>query len=276
MPAPKVPPELLPASLSANKHQRLIDCPYRFFTRDCLRLKPAEEISEALQKSDYGNRVHLCLHAFHGNVTGLPGPFGKQITKQNRAQAIALLEKIADAVFAKDLEDNFLHRGWRWHWKKRIPGYIDWQIDRNTVWRTHANEWEGARQLTENLEVTGRIDRVDQDERGQFGIIDYKTGRTPDQRAVDQGEAIQLTTYALLLDEVERVEYVQIGKNNRVKTQAHLEGEALRTGRQAARERLLKLNSQLRRGAPLPAWGDASVCQFCEMQGVCRKCAWEQ
>ena len=134
MPRPPAPVDLLPDSLSVGRAQTLIDCPYRFFAAECLDLQPPEEIVEALQKADYGERVHLCLQAFHSDVAGLPGPFSEPLTAANRDQAVALLETIARQVFARDLEDNFLHRGWLHRWLGIIPDYVDWQLKRGADW----------------------------------------------------------------------------------------------------------------------------------------------
>jgi ATP-dependent helicase/nuclease subunit B len=275
MPRPRAPADLIPTAFSANRHQRLMDCPYRFFAADCLGLKAPEEITEALQKSDYGERVHLCLQAFHDHVPGLPGPFRGPITEPDRDQAIELLTAITRSVFKQDLEDNFLHRGWQQRWMRAIPAYVDWQILRNAQWRVAATETSEARPLTETLTLKGRIDRLDHGGDG-YGIIDYKTGASPSQAEVEQGEAVQLPSYALLKDRTVRVEYLGLGRNDQVRSGACLEGEALEELTGAVRERLIGAHAELRDGAPLPAWGAPGICRYCEMQGLCRRPAWEE
>ena len=275
MPRPAAPAALLPERLSAGRQQHLIDCPYRFFASSCLRLEPPEEIVEALQKSDYGERVHLCLQAFHGGAAGLPGPFGHALTENHRGAAIALLEEIAQRVFAKDLEDNFLHRGWLKRWLALIPAYVDWQIARARDWAVTQTELGLERELVPGLTLSGRIDRLDR--AGEAAaLIDYKTGASATQEEVESGEAVQLTSYALLIDNVRRVEYLQLGARQQVKSGATLEGQALDTLRQAVGERLVTLHRALREGAALPAWGDRRTCRYCEMSGVCRRAAWEE
>ncbi len=275
MPAPTTPADLVPTVFSANRHQRLMDCPYRFFAADCLGLKAPEEITEALQKSDYGERVHLCLQAFHADVPGLPGPFATPLSEAQREAAITLLGDIARAVFKRDLEDNFLHRGWQQRWMRAIPAYVDWQIRRAARWRVAATEASETRPLTETLTLTGRLDRLDEGADG-YGIIDYKTGAAPSQAEVEAGEAVQLPSYALLADHVIRVEYLDLARNDQVRSGAHLEGEALQGLTDAVRERLLGIHAELTDGAALPAWGAPGICRYCEMQGLCRRPAWEQ
>ena len=69
-----------------------------------------------------------------------------------------------------------------------------------------------------------------------------------------------------------RVEYLKV--DQKVRTGATLEGEPLA---KLAADVKLRLNSTLEAinsGSTLPAWGDAKTCQYCEMDGLCRKQAW--
>lgn len=271
-PAPILPPALLPDALSASAHQDLVDCPYRFYAARGLRLAPADELVEALSKADYGERVHQCLQAFHGGVSGLPGPWRGPLDESTRAPARALLEEISEAVFHRDLEDNFLHRGWLARWKTLIPAYLNWAIERAREWQVDGTEAQLQRSLTGVLELKGRLDRVDRG-AGGAAIIDYKTGTPPSQVDVDAGEAVQLPTYALLLPEAARVEYLHLDRD-RVAPGACLEGEVLAQLRDTVGERLLELVRQLRSGTPAPAWGDAAACRHCPMDVLCRRGTW--
>ncbi|WP_455202105.1 PD-(D/E)XK nuclease family protein, partial [Kaarinaea lacus] len=193
------PAALIPEKLSASAYQQLIDCPYQFFSARCLKLAPPDTIKEALEKSDYGERVHKCLEAFHGDVTELPGPFTETISPQNRHQAIELLNRISQKVFAKDIEDNFMHRGWLKRWLLVIPLYIDWQMEQQGTGTPRATEINIEHATLEHgINIRGRIDRIDESKE-QFSVIDYKTGYIPPIDDVLSGEAIQLPFYLLLL-----------------------------------------------------------------------------
>lgn len=272
MPRPHIPAELLPASITASNHQHLIDCPYRYFAADCLRLSPPEAVRELLQKSDYGERVHRCLEAFHSDVHGLPGPFLHAFGADTRNAAIALLERISQAVFARDLEDNFQHRGWLKRWQQLIPEYVDWQIRRAQAWQVTEVETRTQRDLAPGVRLEGRLDRID-GAGGSEAIVDYKTGGVPRQADIDAGEAVQLPVYALLRGgRTEQVEYVQLGP--RVRRTGGLEGDALRALCTDVEQRILTLHAAIAAGQPLPAWGDADTCRRCPMDGLCRRSAW--
>lgn len=272
-PAPQTPPALPPSSYSAYSYQQLIDCPYRYFASQCLRLSPPEEIREALQKSGYGEHVHRCLQAFHSEVKGLPGPFTAELSSSNRQQAIALLEAISQRVFFADLEDNFIHHVWLRRWQRLIPNYIDWQITRSGQWQVIDTEHFMERRMEAgNYSIKGRIDRVDRGPAGET-ILDYKTGSCASLEQIIAGESIQLPFYALLWQQpLHAVEYLQLGSDG--VRQICLDEDALQSTVVANQQRLSSLDTQLRSATPLPAWGDDDVCRYCEMQGVCRKQSW--
>jgi ATP-dependent helicase/nuclease subunit B len=277
-PKPNVNHELLPQTISASAYQELMDCPYQFYAARCLKLTAPEAIRERLEKSDFGNRVHRCLEAFHGNVAELPGPFNQPFTPQTRIAAIGLLEEISHAVFAKDLEDNFQHRGWLKNWLAVIPNYIDWQIERAKDWQVAQVELEHEQQnYYAGVNLKGRLDRMDTSRSG-IGLIDYKTGRSAKQAEVESGEAVQLPFYALLAElklqePVTRVEYMSLDKN-KFGIQAGLDGDILQELKHATDERLKNLLDTLQHDAQVPAWGDEQTCEYCKMQGLCRRSAW--
>ena len=272
-PAPTIAAQSVPTKLTAGAHQRLIDCPYRFYVHDVLRLKPADEIREALQKSDYGNRVHRCLEAFHIGVKGLPGPFQQQLTEQNRANAIELISSIAEQIFHHDIEDNFQHRGWLQRWLKFVPDYIDWQIKHNQQWQIQAGEKQNEVALDTDTVLYGRIDRVEA-QNGKRQIIDYKTGSVPHRNEVLNGEDVQLSSYSLLLDHVDSVQYLGVDGSNGVNDRSHISGEELAQLRSAVQQRLQDLMHRIRHGEPLPANGDEVTCRYCDAAGICRRASW--
>ena len=278
-PAPSVAPGLVPDTVTAGAYQELMDCPYQFYAARCLHLAAPEAIREALQKSDYGERVHRCLEAFHGGVRGLPGPVEGPLETVGRERAEQLLRSIAEAVFAADTEDNFLHRGWLQRWLGLIPRYLDWQQGRERQWRPEAVEVRAERPgYGPDLRLKGRLDRIDRGEAG-FAVVDYKTGTPPSAAEVEAGEAVQLPFYALLAEGAEwqpvcRVEYLALDEPRPGSRSALEDAETLAPLKEAVGERLLRLMAAVRDGAGLPAWGDAATCGRCRLEGVCRRPAW--
>ena len=275
-----VRPGLIPKTMSATAYQQVMNCPYQFFAARCLRLTPPESVREMLQKDDYGRKVHLCLQAFHSEVANLPGPFKPAFNEQNKQQAVAMLWQISLEVFAKDIEDNFIHRGWLKRWEELIPEYVQWQIQQAAQWRIYRVETPIKNlSLSDKCAITGQLDRIDQNDAG-FNIIDYKTGKVPAKEDVTCGEAVQLPFYAMLVQTLaannvstERVEYLSLD-NNKFGTNVFIEGEELNLLQRAVASRLVDIMQALHDGKGLPAWGDSRSCKVCAMSGLCRKGSW--
>jgi len=293
---------LIPNVLSASAYQQLLNCPYQFFVARCLKLSPPESVREFLQKSDYGERIHLCLQAFHSKVEGLPGPVSSPINPENRQEAEALLNEIAQVVFSKDIEDNFLHRGWLKRWQTSIPSYIDWQIKHQEKWQVTDVEIDisGAR-LDSLTKISGRIDRIDSGTDSQtiaLNVIDYKTGRLPSKEDVESGEAIQLPFYLSLLEasqyrffnkscdnptvgdpkpaeKIVNVEYLDLSEP-KVMSRLQFETESILTLKYQSEVRLQNIVSGMHHGEKLSAWGDSNTCRYCQMEGLCRKQVWSE
>ncbi|MCW8956298.1 MAG: PD-(D/E)XK nuclease family protein [Gammaproteobacteria bacterium] len=272
-PLPVMTAEQLPNSYSASRHQRLIDCPYKFFATDGLSLKAREDISEELQKADYGEKVHLILQAFHQQVDKMPKPFNKPLNKEHRELAISHMENLSRIIFQQDLEDTVQHRGWLQRWLKTIPEYIDWQIKQQQLANIYQLEQRKTQSLACGLELNGRLDRIDKNDDGYI-LIDYKTGKTASQKDIEQGEDVQLLSYAALMEQVNKIAYLSLD-NGVVKVPAKLEDEQLHELSDMSRQRLIEMNQQLKNGSALPAWGDEKTCGYCDMKGLCRKQVWE-
>ena len=273
-PAPRPPASTQPESWSVYTHQRLIDCPYRYFAADTLGLKPQDEIREALSKSDYGSLVHRIVQAFHSDVERLPGPWPGKLDESRHDQAMLLLEKISHAVFREAVKDNFQARSWLKQWLTILPSYLRWEIRRQSQWQLLSVEATAEKNVSPHLQIRGRVDRVDQ-ASGTIAIVDYKTGKPPKTDDVLNGEAVQLPSYALLLDApVGRIDYLEFTKDQ-AKLHSCAEGEELQQLLQDIEQRLTQLDAALQESAALPAWGDPKICGYCEFTGICRRDMWE-
>lgn len=271
-----LPKELVPKQYSPSSYQTLMNCPYQFFASRGLNLSTNEEVQEALSKSDYGERVHLCLEAFHHDVERLPDSFKELVTEKNRESAIKTLEEISQQVFARDLDDSFEHSGWLVQWLKLIPAYIDWQIKNASEWQFYDAELKSKITWQNDIELGGRLDRLDSNETG-LSIIDYKTGKSATLSEIEQGEAVQLPFYALLAQAeikktVNQVSFLSFSNN--VKFGAQLSGDVLDTISHEIGERLGQIITEMNEGKMLTAWGDEDTCQYCNINRLCRKQAW--
>lgn len=270
---PVINAALTPTTFSASRHQRLIDCPYKFFAADVLKLKPLEQISLELLKSEYGEKVHLILHAFHQQHSKLPAPFEEILTQNNKAQALAHIKNLSEVVFNSQTEDSIQHRGWLERWLDTAESYIEWQIQRQLEWNIYKLEAMAEQDLNAESKLIGRLDRIDQQSQN-ISIIDYKTGSTARQKDINLGENIQLTSYAALMEDVCNVIYLKLDKGE-TKISGTLEGDDLNTLKTNVLQRLETIISEIKSSHPLPSWGDTQACGYCDMSGLCRKQIWE-
>lgn len=257
----------LPGQYSSSRHQRLINCPYQFFASDILKLRAAEELITELQKSEYGQMVHKILEIFH---------LRQPAAIDNFEQSLKQLHQISKQVFSQDIEDNFLHRGWLKRWLDHTESYLRWQQKRQQEWHFKEAELKQEISIEDEIKLEGRIDRIDQ-QQSALAIVDYKTSsKTPSQTDVMTGEDVQLSSYALLFDEVKRVEYLKLDEaNGKVSAGACLTEDDISDVSQKTRDRFIDLIRQMEQSTSLIANGDDDSCRFCRISGLCRQQYWK-
>lgn len=216
------------------------------------------------------------LRSLSQKVERLPEPFKDIVTDKNREQAIKTLTEISQQVFARDLDDSFEHSGWLSQWLKLIPEYIDWQIKNANEWQFYDAELKSKVAWQNERELGGRLDRLDKNDNG-LSVIDYKTGQSATIAEIEQGEAVQLPFYALLAEAelkqtVDRVSYLNL--SNSVKVGSQLSGEELDSISHKIAERLSQIIDEMNAGSTLMAWGNENTCQYCNINRLCRKQAW--
>jgi ATP-dependent helicase/nuclease subunit B len=181
-PAPAPPPEQRPDRISVTSVDRLKADPFAFYASSILRLR-----SEDLVDADYtarwkGEAVHKVFEEWLVHDECNPDNL------RSRAERL--------------LAGEAIHPMLRALWAPRLLEAIDWIADLE-----RANQAAGRRPLRAEIEgeavlagilVHGRADRIDQLPDGALAIIDYKTGKPPSQKAVDEGFALQLGLLGLI------------------------------------------------------------------------------
>ncbi|MDR7295210.1 ATP-dependent helicase/nuclease subunit B [Pelomonas aquatica] len=264
LPRASVAAARLPAALSASAVESLRRCPYQFFSRHLLGLQAADELEAEPEKRDYGTWLHAVLHRFH---TGRqPGDATAQLRAAAAAESLGLDEA------------DFLP--WQASFERLLPRYVDWLAAAEAQGQAFS-EGELDRQCRPfdgalaDLVLRGRIDRVDTTAEGKRLLLDYKTGSVKGlkDRVTEPLEDTQMAVYALLMDAAPDLAaaYLALDDPGGVVAVEHPDVAAtagqLRDGLQS--DLLLMLQ-----GAPLPALGEGSACEFCEARGLCRKDDW--
>lgn len=267
MPAPSAA-ALLPARLSASACEALRACPYRFHALYLLRAREAEELDDEVEQRDYGNWLHDVLLKFH-TQRGEPASAEQEAA---RLLAIAQEEKAQKALDDADFlpfEAGFIDL---------VPRYIAWLHERDAQ---GARFWQGEQEREiappewEGIRLYGRIDRMDHLPGPALELIDYKTGSATGLRDKLRQplEDTQLAFYAALVqpeaDRPIQASYLALGRKIESLPHPGVEDSAaalvVGVGADLAR---------IRRGAGLPALGEAPTCDFCEARGLCRRDHW--
>lgn len=260
--------------LSPTAYQALLDCPYRWFVRTGLGLKPPDEVSESIESRESGVAIHEILGAFHRAVP--------VVSALDRDAALTELEAVSGRVFAPMLARDFAAGAWLERWREVMPAYIDWQLAREAQgWRVELAACEKSvhRLLALGADVElmlhGRPDRVDR-QGGERIVTDYKTGaRKPLARLeADPTEDAQLVLYAHLIDDVIEVAYLPLGSD--AVDDGGLQPVVLAQPRLGAVvaghvERLADTLRRIGNGEALVAMGDEAACRHCHARGLCRR-----
>ena len=266
MPLPSAP-LLLPATLSASGYNTLVACPYQFFATRMLRLGSADELTDLPEKRDYGNWVHDLLLQYHQTVAQ------QQTPVEHRTD---LLERISEHVFDQVLLHEPAALPYLARWRKQIPAYLDWaNAHQKAGWTFAFGERQRERVLSwgdGEIQLKGRLDRVDQNADGDWMVLDYKTtDKGKLKRKLAQREDHQLTFYGLLLEQkVSAAAYVAIDADK----PDVIPAEPYGIWRDALEQQLKMDFKNIANGNALPASGTGSTCDWCDARGLCRKGSW--
>ncbi len=267
MPLPIVPPHLIPQRISASGYNSLVACPYQYYARYVLHLNELDEIREDIEKRDFGEWVHAILHRFHQQFNVL--------ADNEVIELKQVLTNISIEVFAQAVQRDYWARAWLLRWQQSIPAYIEAQLKSEAEgWRYQNGEVAFEFPVTEELLMRGSIDRIDvlESTASVVRVLDYKTLNAAKLKAKlkQAGEDVQLPFYAHVFEATEAA-FISIEKNKVLMVEPPQDVSQLS---HANIERLKQVFSQMRSGIPLPANGLATVCEYCEMQGLCRKAEW--
>lgn len=289
MPKPKPPAAALPKKISAAAYQSLLDCPYQFFSRYCLKLHPRED-RFSFSRLRYGEILHRCLYRFHQQLKAgswtlkpaektkdfmpeavpLPETMNVQISDENQTHAKQLAQDIVEKEFAELEEDYYPAHHQKLEASIAIEGYIDWLFNQDWLERARfENEVDMEKEIGEELILRGRADCI-VDTPDHRGIVDYKSGASIAKKSVAEGHTIQLLAYKTLAENVDWVCYLFLGRTIKA---VKLAGKELQKSHACLTRQIETMASDYGK-QPLPAWAHEKTCRYCDYSGVCRRKDW--
>ena len=252
--------------LSASAYEDLRACPYRFFALRQLGLRSDDELESEIDKRDFGLWLHAVLSHFHASLVAEPTP--DVLLRMARMDAAAAHTTAAMAL----PEGEFLP--FLAAWPAVRNGYLHWLGRHEAQGFTFISSETDHRQRLGDIQLLGRIDRMDRASDGSILVLDYKTeppAKTRDRVKMPL-EDTQIAFYAALLpDDTLRGAYVNVGEREGT---AMTEQQHIVQARDALIHGILHDIHGIAQGQTLPALGDGSACDFCQARGLCRKDFW--
>lgn len=206
-PRPDPSPEQRLVAISATALDRLRSDPYQFYASAILGLKALDGLDSEPSAAWKGTAVHAILDRWH-KAGERPGAL------------IPLAHEVLDEMSAHPLMRSL--------WQPRLLKALEWieaemLRQRAEGRRVLATEIRGEMSFG-GVKVHGQADRIDRLADGSLAVVDYKTGKPPSPRMVEEGFALQLGLLGLIAraggfanvaGEPERFEYWSLSKRPR-------------------------------------------------------------
>jgi ATP-dependent helicase/nuclease subunit B len=175
--------------LSVTRIERWIANPYEIFARNILKLEPMKPLGAEPDAAMRGSMVHEVLHQFsRAHPEALPD------------DVYGALMATADDLFAKLGGAARVEAFWRPHFQRFARWFAATEPARRAATiRTHT-EVNGALKLASGFRLKARADRIDMTADGGAVIYDYKTGKPPIAKHVEDLYAPQLPLEAAIAE----------------------------------------------------------------------------
>ena len=181
-PAPAPPAAIRPRTLWVTDVDRLKADPYAFYAKRMLELAPLDPVDADPSAAWRGSAVHRVLEDWMNEDACDP----------------ARLRPRAEAL----LDDPGVHPMLRALWQPRLMEairFVEEEMDRaRTEGRRPLAAEAVGKAVIDGITLGGIVDRIDRCEGNRLAIVDYKTGKPPSRKAVDEGFSLQLGLLGLI------------------------------------------------------------------------------
>jgi len=177
-PEPRPPLALRPRKLSVSDVTTWMADPYAIYAKHVLRIRPLDPLEQGADQSDYGRVVHAAIADSVTHGTDMRVAMDRALTGAAVRPALAAwwrprLHRIADWVTAAEQA-------------RPRPAHVTAEV--SGTWSVPGVSFT----------LTGRADRIERHTDGTLTILDYKTGRVPSKKDLDNVIAPQLPLEAAM------------------------------------------------------------------------------
>lgn len=269
-----------PQRISPSAYKALRECPYRYYATRILGLREQAQLDSEVDLSLVGQTLHAALKSFYQGLKTKPFQ-GDLVTKKKH------LEELLKSISLKHFQP-LLDADGRWlaawvQWELQIPQWIEWQLKREADgWQFFDGEVSVEFDLETQfgpLQVFGQVDRIDRHPEQGVAVIDYKYSSEASIKKKQKNleDDPQLVIYAKALDgqpfingdTVHQASWVSIKESD-----IELSVDDIESHMVALPAQIISDIEKVWGGEVLKATGPDSVCQYCQVRGLCRKGMW--
>ncbi|WP_374413891.1 PD-(D/E)XK nuclease family protein [Novosphingobium colocasiae] len=182
-PQPRPSPEQRRVAVSVTGLDRLRGDPFQFYAGSILRLGRLDPLDAEPSAAWKGDVAHLILQRWH-----------------DAGEPEGGLPAIAQTVF----DEKSAHPLMRALWRPRLIAAFDTFDGLVRAGKAEGRApvlWEAkGDMLRKGVRIHGRADRIDRLADGSLAIVDYKTGKPPSRKRVEEGFALQLGVLGLIAE----------------------------------------------------------------------------
>ena len=284
-PKPALSTEMVkPVSVSPSAYRTLRECPYRYYATRILGLRERSVLDAEVDVSLVGQALHAALREFHQQLK--TKPLDIQNTGERVNVLAAQLKNISKKHFKPLLEADGRWLGAWVEWESHIPLWIEWQLKREQEgWQFHDAEKHVGFDLQTQMgliRIAGQVDRIDVNaQTHEAAVIDYKYSSESSIKKKQKNieDDPQLVIYAKAINGDSIVDGALSAKASWVSVKDkdvgfHQDVDDLAIRMEHLPAQMIADIERVWSGAPLPASGPDSVCQYCQVRGICRKGMW--
>jgi len=254
------PPALNPpiTHLSYSQIDSFSICPLQYKYKYILRLPTPPSPSQA-----FGNTIHQVLKIF----------YQKQLTLKSKLSLESLLKILKENWSSEGFPSKAYEKKSKTNAIKMLTRFYSEGFDYSKIGNTVALEQRFSFRLTPTLKIRGTIDRVDNLEKDNIEIIDYKTStRTPTQKDVNRND--QLTLYALAVSTIKDLPFSRPVEKITLSLyflDAGIKISSNRTRQQTEqiKEKIIKTAKELEKTNFPPKPSRPFPCNYCEFKLLC-------
>lgn len=269
-------------------------CGFRFFAKRLLKLEELKEVQPGADVLQMGSLNHSILEEAYRQIADED----LAVASANRERALAIFDKVADALLERAPERFNFRAGRAWQEEKQLirarlaalvrqdfsdesPLYAFGNV-RQVERLEHAfHDLEVALGDGASLRARGIIDRIDRVD-GKLALVDYKTGSAPIPHSeMENGRDFQMLLYLLALGDMARGESAEVAggmfwhlRNLRSSGLIDAEDEDHQALLDKARQHIASNLQQGRAGVfPVQATAleNGKCVRYCEFAHLCRR-----